>query len=602
MCKPICYLPLKDSHIVPFYGFDLEQVKKSSKDAVLNPSHKIKHTTLLNEITKKLGFPVFNFYKKEGFKSILDFLKDNELSHYKNLVTKNNFPMLTHCLSSREKLSERLFLSPPPLPEKVFTSYGIEFEDIIDELIDAYDNPDWYKRYAEIMNYDYEFLQKHHKVRALFYMYQINLESCANFLGDSLILPENGDGYIPQSYFTADSPMSRTDQQNQLEYEQELYKVFKRYIETLKTGWLTILQFNENIIFFKADDNTFDFVIKNERQNSYDRTYPDYCKYEDCTKTQLRERHFEEFLYFQDEYWIDKYSHEAELNYYNNGGLGHPHYPGLFPILRDYLAQKGLYSDEKSRAFSKEKIYRSFIPFYEVKRENRNSLFITNFITIEQYMEFFNDSDYRQRRKSAPGESFENMNTDNKNLPVCASWYDANAFAAWLSKQIDLDVRLLKVSEADVFYPRLEDIFESCDINENQIDFITPALEYFQNGTPIDIKKHLPEDKDASVVCKFKDNLTWYKNSSGLLFLINSMFMEWFYSSMDDSYSPPVKYLPTNQFIPDLVKTLKEAEENDIPISLYGDMPALYSNNKFSREYMGKHQHCKCGFRLCIDY
>ena len=214
----------KNRHIVPLLGLSPDEIKESANNVIRNSGEEIKHSTILNALAKFLGATGgYQGYRKH-YQNLCHFMNDHALKHREDLV-KARRPCSFQVWLTHQKISERLFLSGKPIPKLLFTGFDY----------------DWVK-YDEIQYSEQpQFLitGRHHA---------FSLQTCANLLGDDLISPEQGDGYIPKKYFAKE--VSQSDRLKGIQKDQEMFHEFRtRFMNDSDKGWVEIIPFNQNLIF-----------------------------------------------------------------------------------------------------------------------------------------------------------------------------------------------------------------------------------------------------------------------------------------------------------------------------------------------------------------
>ncbi|MEK7486978.1 MAG: hypothetical protein AABZ60_21845, partial [Planctomycetota bacterium] len=196
---------------------------------------------------------------------------------------------------------------------------------------------------------------------------------------------------------------------------------------------------------------------------------------------------------------------------------------------------------------------------------NDRTLYVSPLINIKQFLEFLENSGYQQ---VGYGDPWETVNDEDEKLPVCVSWFDANAYIAWYEKKFNLPVKLLKIQEYLKIHPGANPVS-----NRNEDVKILKDPKF--SGTVINGLEHW--------IMKFGNNLQWRKNSQGLSFLISPCFGEWLFEYHNAS--------EIDNVVASAVNT------NDL-CGIRG-LGAPVERDFFPATSVGKYKYCKIGFRLC---
>lgn len=557
--KESSYLILpKNHHIIPIFGLEPESLKKSAKEAIKNSKEDIRHTTILNALAKFFGANGgFQGYEKQ-YEKIQSFQKSYGMSHYEDLVTRR--ATIGRNLKS-QRISERLFCSGKPLPKALFTGF----------------NFDWLR---------YDDLQYEDRMNHLGKIGYWDYDCCFNLLGDSLISPLQGDGYIPNLYFplSYEGPKEKETQQ----YQQAFHDFRTIFMESSELGWVDIIPFNDNLVFLKAPNGAFDFLFCNQRDNLPPRKFKQLDPL-DIPRELDTQGNFTLVDYFRLGSWSEMEEHESEKLFYTSGGEAKT-YPGSEEIKETYLK-----TIVKLPMVNSSRCAKIHPGFFKTQLENK-SLYVSNLVSIQEFLEFLDDSDYESRR-SNEWDNLKAVNLDSGNLPACINWYDANAYIAWFERKFDIPVRLLRIQEYLHIYPQPQEEHMSNKLPNDNISnksLESKIIEFSKNGHHPDFK---PNDKEVEfyypdgrefdgkllkpedfqkIHVRWGTNLEWKQSKHGLNFLISWRFGEWLYENHETTAAS------VN------TKTLKAAYEG-------GPLERFF----FDARSCGKYKYRKIGFRLC---
>lgn len=590
MCKPEVYLPLKRFHIVPICGLHPDQIKQSARN-VIQDREKIKHNTCLNAICKALGFKGgFANYTVEYQERLLPFLENNGMSSQADLLTPRMSLYHPRKQLSLRQVSDRLFKSGKPLPQKVFTGYNYDFYSRYDDGVYYFNEviccpgnpfglieyPDWKTSLAVALENPDLIVkgQQHWPDRTLMDgvlgCFMLDIMSSFHLIGDTLVEPVLGDGWQTQIYFPKSMEPARIREDSD-RYDQ-LCKAFRGQIERGEEGWVKIVPYNDKLIFLKGSEGEYDFTFSNLRDKPFEHgIHMPYLKNADTPK-QEGSYHFHRWYYYDYAGWKDRDEHEAEKLFYASGGEGMT-YPGFDEICRRYQTYMGNYkpfvkSAGKSDGFRQVEI-------------NGVKYYVSELITIDEFWTFTKGNpDYLRYRV---GDKLGPMNQDASDMPVAVTWYDANAYAAWIQQKRNLPVRLLTVDEYKDLIdidPTLKPLRSEMDSNmlndEERVGLSFKELHYFYpDGTEIQGRPpYMHPEVFDNLVFRYASDIKWAEHEAGIRFIVSDQFSEW----LNNNESGHAVIINTKRFT---------AAHSFLPVDL------------FIADSTGKYKYQKIGFRLC---
>lgn len=470
-------------HILPIYGVMPDDLKKSSKDYEKDRED-IKHNTRLNLLAKTYGVSGgIAGYIKEFEHNLKPFMQAHGLVHQANLITNKNCFYLT--LDARQ-VSDRLFVSGLPMPDKIFTGYNFDYfpyqhgyadfnlpqspfrlpfyECELAAIYHAEKDPDTMFQFPGRMRSHYEVVMGA--------CMQFLIYESFNFLDDLLIAPTQKCSIIPKKYWVSDYEEERIQDLPTVSNAADQF--FRRLIDKSEHGWVSVIPYNDNLIFLKGEGGVYDFVLRNMRTKTFShQLYAPYLKRSEVPRAMNTLYNFRRWHYFSYNGWAEMDQHRAETYFYAQGRTADTH-PEIDKILEEYFVKKGVYAP-KSIAYKGSTIPE--LDFFPIKAGNTR-LMVSNLITIQDLMIFSNKKpeyfEARQLIKTTPiPDHLEPMNSDAPHLPATVTWYDACAYIKWLEDEHGLPFRLLKTDE----YLAIR--------GKNQIEPDQAASEddIFENGT-----------------------------------------------------------------------------------------------------------------------
>ncbi|WP_419797313.1 MAG: hypothetical protein ACNI26_13430 [Terasakiella sp.] len=241
-----------------------------------------------------------------------------------------------------------------------------------------------------------------------------------NLLGDQLLDYGNTympTGILPQQYFENTYEHIERDRQNLFRTGMLLHSLLLK----IKTSWLEVIPYNENLVFLKGENGAYDFVFRGMRNQPYNHNpYAPYLKNDDIPKTQ-DEYDFQRWLYFprngkndpRNPYtgWLEKDRHDAEINYYEKGGLVRS-YPNQDTILKSLFSNSGRYQQFIKTAKSSK-------GFNDIEIDGQQFA-ISDLITIGEFKSFMSDNiEYEEYSRLADGvDDWTTVNEDDDDLPA----------------------------------------------------------------------------------------------------------------------------------------------------------------------------------------
>ena len=530
---PVRYLPTREFHIIPITDITPDAVKISAKKTLMD-REKISLTTRQSIIVKRLGFEGgFAGYKKAFETSLLPFMEQEGMHTRANLV-RPRFRLPIISLSAKE-IADKIFSSNSSMPCKIFTGYDVNWDKFNQEYF-SYLNP-WIKH----TNWKFNFQDVCDALSGkgpLGHMTpEVILTSALeakrhligghwnNLLGNHLLIfdkrSNESEIAIPTIYF--DSTCDKVRKERSTEECLDALRVFSSWSHSQQHGWVEVIPFNNHLIFLKGQNGEYDFLFRGLQDYPFNHNiYGSHLKNSDVCKS-IDTYHFNRWFYFEYSGWEKQDRHNAENQHYLQNGTP-ANYPGETECLRRYFLENGQYSRPKKNTSNES----GFFPI----ETDEGKLGVSNLITVDEFRAFMHDNQhYAEYSRTDPGNEHVDLWEPNNSpidgsLPASVTWYDAIAYATWISKTRRLPVRLL--TEDEYFFiasPR-----KPLEIDEHTIFnfYDVPRIaRYYENEDElIDISFH--SINRPNVVLRYiPETLNWITADSGLRFLISSYFGEW---------------------------------------------------------------------------
>ena len=565
------FLLFKKFHVAPLSEISVVAIKRAARAArtEFRDREEIGHTTALNHIVQALGFSGgFAAYVREGQHQLCAFMDRHALRVRADLIRPN--PDMALVKLEPRQLADRLAQVGSNLPNRIFTGHDVDWSEANDRWFR--ENP--WSPGGEVLRDGLGFDQVMKKVveekllgadqgasllEAAVMADDLFVRAAAdNLLGD--VLMEYRDRPFGESDVLARVYRPPTCSAKSFERHTrstiEAGRIFRRWIESLSSGWVDVLPFNERLVFLRGPAGSYDFVFPGMRDTAFNHNpFAPYLKNADVPKSHDT-YHFRRWLYYEYAGWLERDQHMAEERHYADGGSSNS-LPNEGELLKKHLTALKIYLPPRGDAPKRDG--------YHTLEVGGRRLNVSNLISIAQFAAFIEaNSDYARYSRANPDvDRWEPVNADtDKSLPAAATWYDANAFAAWVSKTKNLPVRLL--TEA-----------EYLAMIQHEIGSTTGTTDQDTASKPL-LRSYWPEaggDFHAKRIEFDPAAIDWKVGPSGLRFLISEDFGEWLNeeaaavntftrSSLCSALFPPVR-------------------------------------GKFSAKSTGKYKSKKVGFRLC---
>lgn len=579
---PARYLPFEKFHIAPITDLTPEAIKGSAKAARTRyrDREEIRLTACQNFIAKSLGFSGgFDGFQKEYLSRLRPFMINEGMTRRADLISPRHTPPIITL--DPKQIADRLFVSGKALPRRIFTGYDVDWRKNNCSFFGA-ENP-WWQESKKAGFSSRDVLDTLTKGRFSHHFNQSEILAAAveakrnhlyawnNLLGDQLLELDSAhfsaEAAIANLYCPSD--FSAEEFQSDLENYRNALSIFRLWVESLDHGWVEIIPYNDRLIFLKGRKGEYDFLFPRLRNNAFDHNpFAPFLKNDDVPKSNDT-YHFRRWRYFEYDGWEEMHIHEAEQKHYFDGGTTRD-YRQPEECLRRFLIRAGLYSPPEKEAPAAAGFFPATI--------DETGLYVSNLVTVGQFREFMRrNPEYAAYRGALPSvDCWESVNLEvDSFLPAAVTWYDANAYAAWVSKHHKLPVRLLSEEE---YLAIARPVMPAAGITSEQ---------FYQGGYPRLCRFFLPdgtplEDHQSSATkVDFQDLLfgyipeaiQWTQADSGLTFLVSADYGEWLYQ--------------------------EGAAVNTSTLSSLCDPEISSYRYRFAARSTGKYKSKKVGFRLC---
>lgn len=554
----------------------------------------LKVSGLHHGLAQALGSKSFDVWR-DTEQELLDFLQSHGMIRPANLISWPR--MFCHSLTPRQ-ISDRLFNSGLPMPEKIFTGVGskffaamgrgrIDISELSEEPVYGEEAKlNWCTARADqvVLSLDKEFdwdaeAPEHLDLTGtdlLLHAFRFDhVAPTFNLLGDNLISPMQRPPEF-RLYNTSE---------DELAFDRQVFDIFRQEINRSKSGWVEVITFpgNVNIAFLKGSEGAFDWVVRDQRDNalSSNPLHPFFNK--DELPTAMDTSQLKAHQYFNRGSWQEELEHNAEKHHYEQGGTG-SNWPGY-----DKLVERELLASHRfvpPRRVSGQVSHR-----FVSHRVGNYQLMVSPLVTINQFNAFLTETDWTRIRlekariaKIELERDLRSVNGgDSGDLPASVTWLDAVAYCREFQKRFDLPVRLLEPDEWMQIAPppsvdrsRVKaDRCLSVKNGEWPDNPIYEQLNWAVVGGDGKLGKNSPHCYMPDGVMSFGPKLHWTSNGEGLRFLSVAGFLEWL-SGYQDGHAP-----------------FAEAERGILAIGagIFGSLEPAH--------LAMRHEGAKVGFRLC---
>ncbi len=434
---PIGWLLLKKGHAVPLVGLAPDDIKAARGSTIEHEDEDLKQTTGLNAIVDCLGFDGdFGDYKRAHWDRIQRIMAERGLREYCDLFEVPMNRMMFGIVSTmRRALADRIFFGPSPMPKRVFTGFGHDWDRwwLKDDF-----RPDLHV--PDLAPTDME------EARRWVHRHRTHLLGFINFRGDQLL--DIGKPGVTRFTLYNSGGQSLSDFEKSLAAAHKVAQVFRWFIDRREDGWVEVIPVTENLVLLGGPNGTYDLLWRNlrstpppahaEPQDPFDMNAGD------MPSVLLSEYDFETWNYFRLGAWEDMELYEAEKRYYAAGGAGQD--TARLLAVRHYLESEGVFG--KKAPLPPGQVAPS--GFRAVRHPDGHELFVSDLITIDEMRKMMAASGWPERRR---GDAWEPGNTDESHLPTAATWYDAQAYCGWMEMVLGVRVRLPNTAEYRIWFP-----------------------------------------------------------------------------------------------------------------------------------------------------
>ena len=534
-------------------GLHYSHVKNSAKalrdarkrpDQPVSDDASLKVSGLHHGLAQALGSKSFDAWRNTE-QELIDFLQTHGMTRPADLISWPR--MYSHRLTARQ-VSDRLFNSGLPMPERIFTGVGSKLcaasgrgrADIHrlskGPVYGEEAKLNWCIARAEqiVLSLDREFdwdadAPDHLDLTGTdLLLHAFRLDHVArgyNLMGDNLVAPM----HRPPEFRLYNAS------EEELSFDRRVFDIFRQEIDRFKSGWVEVIPFpgNDNIVFLKGSNGAFDWVIRDQRDEAFTgNPYHPILKNHELPTT-MKVSELNAHLYFKTGEWYERLEHSSETRHYEEGGAAAtwPDYPKL--LMRELVATRRNYALPTQPKGRRDL---NFVPH----RLNGYCLMVSPPVTIQEFWRFFESSDWRDVRISRSSRTNTQLEADlaavnlhdDDHLPASVTWFDALAYCRYYEQKTGLPVRLLEVEEWKQISPP-----PAQDIEKDGWGDLTWVVVGGDGKTGGETSHRYPEACAGGGLLRFGKELTWTQNHQGLPFVSVVDFGEWL-ADYADGHAP----------------------------------------------------------------
>lgn len=451
------FLLLRDGHAIPLRGISPEEIKQGAKHRILHPdADQLQHRKTLNAIVDRLGFSGdFGDFLSTGWPDFERFLKKNGCTSQTGVFPVDHGGCIDLHFGplggpTPRQLSDRIFYSDITCPARVFLGYGVDWS--------AWDNGDGIHCPQDaIVTIKGAFKDAEDRGRQLFKR-RHDLMMQWGFLDDKLIY---GDPkrIIDKTYWAQGSdPKAREESQARVA---AAVRAFRAVFNCQSEGWVDVKPYNDRLVVLRAHDGKWDILWRNYRESEPPQPIgianSNNLQIEDIpSRLMTKSDHLRKF-HFRQDIWEEREEHEAEQAFYDRGGkIWERRMTSDIDVRISWLKDQRLWS-EQNRAQWTGPLPNGF----KAVLVNGRSVAMSDIVDVASFRQMLIETGYGERRNTVrePWERANDKASDE--VPVGASWTDAQAYCAWRERQLGVNLRLPTQSELRAIRPAYSKHYES---------------------------------------------------------------------------------------------------------------------------------------------
>lgn len=451
------YLLLRDGHTIPLYGISPDDLRLGAQHRVLHPERDpLKHRQTLNAIVKCLGFSGdFGTFQSEGWPKFQNFLKTHDCTHRAGLFPVDHGGCIDLCFREvfgprPRDLADRIFEAPLPAPQRVFLGYGVNWA--------AWDQGNGYHTpSAAIASLTIDTDTARQRVDDLFTR-RLDLMDQWGFLDDKLI---HGPvrHVVDKSYWP--HGFDPEEQKTQCAKTTAAVLAFRAVFDPQPEGWVDILRYNDRLVVLRGHDGGWDILWRSYREKEPPLLSlvgsSNHLATKDMPSLLVTKSDLQRAIHFRQEVWEEHEAHEAEQAFYDRGGSMKARRTTSEADVRGaWLREQG-----QLPALERPWWNGALPPGFRVVVLSGRKVAMSDLIDVGSFRQMLIETSYAERRakNSDPWERANEGAPDD--IPVGASWVDAQAYCAWKERQLGVALRLPTREEMRTLRPAYSPHYEA---------------------------------------------------------------------------------------------------------------------------------------------
>lgn len=451
------YLLLRDGHAVPLRGISPDDIKSGAKHRVPHPeSEPLRHVQTLNAVVDRLGFRGdFGDFLGEGWPAFQRFLSLNRCTHREGLFPIDHGGCIDLYFSGfggprPRQLADRVFESKAAPPTRVFLGYGVDWQ--------AWDRGNGFRAPRPALEHvggDSETAAT--RAQELFER-RHDLIGQWGFLDDKLV-----DGAIhnvlDKTYWPPGHDSAHRE--NNLGKVRAAVRAFRAVFEARPEGWVDVLPFNDRLVVLRGHDGGWDVLWRGYREEEPPQPShvgnSHHLAVEDLPSRLLGESELRRTVHFRQEVWEELEAHEAEQAFYDRGGSAMERRMTTDAEVRiTWLQERGSMLVPERVRWDGE-----VPPGFRLVVADKRRIAVSELVDLATFRRMLSETGYAARRKNG-NEPWDRANNGAEgDAPVGASWGDAQAFCAWMERQLGVALRLPTRAELRAMRPIFSEHYQS---------------------------------------------------------------------------------------------------------------------------------------------
>lgn len=448
------YLLLRDNHVIPLHGISPEDIKAGAKHRVPNPeAEPIKHRECLTAIVDRLGFSGdFGTFQHKCWPEFKNFLIQKGCTHRVGVFPVDHGGCIDlyfgqHLGPRPRQLADRIFSNLDSRPKRVFLGYGVNWP--------AWNRGDGIQvPFEASLGTEVGTASQH--ARDLFAR-RHDLAGQWGFLDDKLV-----DGPVQTIVDKTYWPLGSNANERKINAERvrAAVKAFRAIIDCSPHGWVDVYPYNDRLVILRTHDGGWDLLWHNYR----DEEPPDpihvgsaaELEVQDMPSYLMTQSDRQRLMYFRQDVWEEWEAHDAEQAFYDRGGsIWERQMTSGVDVLFAWLREKGKLAAPK---FTQSRS--GLPPGFSIVVLNGRKVAVSEMVSVGSFRTMLAETGYGERRRESH-EQWERANEGAPDeMPVGASWVDAQAFCAWKEREIGVVLRLPTRDELRALRPAFSSHYE----------------------------------------------------------------------------------------------------------------------------------------------